>query len=110
MNADLLPVCRRSFRQNKRTTDYLSREVLLVDHVMERAGEFDLIHFHTSCLHYLICRNLPVPHVTTLQGRLDTPELLRLRNERALLAQAKARSANQFHRVDKLRPAAPRHI
>jgi glycosyltransferase involved in cell wall biosynthesis len=45
---------------------------------MQRAGEFDLIHFHTGCLHYLICRHLPVPHVTSLHGRLDTPELRRL--------------------------------
>jgi glycosyltransferase involved in cell wall biosynthesis len=29
-------------------------------------------------LHYLISRSLTVPHVTTLHGRLDTPELLRL--------------------------------
>jgi glycosyltransferase involved in cell wall biosynthesis len=45
---------------------------------MQRAGEFDVIHFHTGCLHYLIARHLTVPHVTTLHGRLDTPELLRL--------------------------------
>ncbi|HEY4758889.1 MAG TPA: glycosyltransferase family 4 protein [Chthoniobacterales bacterium] len=77
-SAELVPVCRRSFRQNKRATDYLSREVLLMDHVMERAGEFDVVHFHTGCLHYLIARQLTVPHVTTLHGRLDTPELLRL--------------------------------
>ncbi len=77
-SAELVPVCRRSFRQNKRATDYLSREVLLIDHVMQRAGEFDVIHFHTGCLHYLISRHLKVPHVTTLHGRLDTPELLRL--------------------------------
>ena len=77
-SAELVPVCRRSFRQNKRATDYLSREVLLMDHVMQRAGEFDVIHFHTSCLHYLISRHLTVPHVTTLHGRLDTPELVRL--------------------------------
>jgi glycosyltransferase involved in cell wall biosynthesis len=77
-SAELVPVCRRSFRQNKRATDYLSREVLLMDHVMQRAGEFDLVHFHTGCLHYLICRNLPVPQITTLHGRLDTLELLRL--------------------------------
>jgi glycosyltransferase involved in cell wall biosynthesis len=77
-SARLVPVCRRSFRQNKRATDYLSREVLLMDHVMQRAGEFDVIHFHTGCLHYLISRHLPIPHVTTLHGRLDTPELLRL--------------------------------
>lgn len=77
-SAELVPVCRRSFRQNKRAKDYLSREVLLMDHVMQRADEFDVIHFHTGCLHYLISRHLTVPHVTTLHGRLDTPELLRL--------------------------------
>jgi glycosyltransferase involved in cell wall biosynthesis len=77
-SAELVPVCRRSFRQNKRATDYLSREVLLMDHVLQRAGEFDVIHFHTGCLHYLIARHLTVPHVTTLHGRLDPPEFLRL--------------------------------
>jgi glycosyltransferase involved in cell wall biosynthesis len=45
---------------------------------MQRAGEFDVIHFHTGCLHYLISRHLKVPYMTTLHGRLDTPELLRL--------------------------------
>jgi glycosyltransferase involved in cell wall biosynthesis len=77
-SAELVPVCRRSFRRNKRATDYLSLEVLLMDHVMQRAGEFDVIHFHTGCLHYLISRHLRVPHVTTLHGRLDPPESLRL--------------------------------
>ena len=77
-SAELIPVTRRSFRRNKRAKDYLSREVLLMDHVMQRAGEFDVIHFHTGSLHYLISRHLTVPHVTTLHGRLDTLELLRL--------------------------------
>ena len=77
-SAELVPVYRRSFRQNKRATDYLSREVLLMDHVMQRSDEFDVIHFHTGCLHYLISRHLTVPHVTTLHGRLDTPEMRRL--------------------------------
>jgi glycosyltransferase involved in cell wall biosynthesis len=77
-SAELIPVTRRSFRRNKRATDYLSREVLLMDHVLQRASEFDVIHFHTGCLHYLISRHLKVPHVTTLHGRLDTPESLRL--------------------------------
>jgi glycosyltransferase involved in cell wall biosynthesis len=77
-SAELVPVYRRSFRQNKRATDYLSREVLLMDHVMQRADEFDVIHFHTGCLHYLISRHLTVPHVTTLHGRLDTRESVRL--------------------------------
>jgi glycosyltransferase involved in cell wall biosynthesis len=76
--AELVPVTQRSFRQNKRATDYLSREVLLMDHVMQRANEFDVIHFHTGCMHYLIARHLNIPHVTTLHGRLDTLEFLRL--------------------------------
>jgi glycosyltransferase involved in cell wall biosynthesis len=77
-SAELIPVTRRSFRRNKRATDYLSREVLLMDHVMQRAGEFDVVHFHTGCMHYLISRHLRVPNVTTLHGRLDTGEFLRL--------------------------------
>jgi len=77
-SAKLVAACRRSLRLNRRGADNLVCEVLLMDHVMERAGEFDLMHFHTGCVHYLICRHLPVPHVTTLHGRLDTPELLRL--------------------------------
>jgi len=63
----------------------VAREVLLVDHVIEYVNEFDLIHFHTGYLHFPICRYLPVPHVTTLHGRLDLPDLIsvfdRFRNE-----------------------------
>jgi len=77
-NARLVSACRRSLRKDERVKDYLAREVLLIDQVVEHAREFDLIHFHTGCLHYLICRYLPVPHVTTLHGRLDTPDLVPL--------------------------------
>src|SRR5260370_34175360 len=49
-SAGLVPVCPRSFRRNKRATDYLSREVLLMDPVMRRAAEFDLVNFHPRCL------------------------------------------------------------
>src|SRR5437764_15239316 len=57
-SAQLIPVCRRSFRQNKRDTDYLSREVVLMDDVMQRVRQFDVIHLHTGCLQYLISRHL----------------------------------------------------
>jgi glycosyltransferase involved in cell wall biosynthesis len=53
----------------------VAREVLLVDHVIEYVNEFDLIHFHTGYLHFPICRYLRVPHVTTLHGRLDMPDM-----------------------------------
>ncbi len=54
----------------------MAREVLLVDHVLEHAGEFDVIHFHTGYLHFPVCRCLSVPHLTTLHGRLDLPDLV----------------------------------
>jgi glycosyltransferase involved in cell wall biosynthesis len=84
-NARLIASCERSLRKNERCKDPVAREVLLVDHVIEYLNEFDLIHFHTGYLHFPVCRYLPVPHVTTLHGRLDLPDLVpvfdRFRNE-----------------------------
>jgi glycosyltransferase involved in cell wall biosynthesis len=74
-NARLIPSCRHSLRENKRCKDPVAREIILIDQVLERAREFDLIHFHTGYLHFAISRHLPVPHITTLHGRLDLPDL-----------------------------------
>ena len=43
--------------------------------VERHAEDFDIIHFHTDFLHFPLARHLPVPHVTTLHGRLDLPDL-----------------------------------
>jgi glycosyltransferase involved in cell wall biosynthesis len=77
-NARLIPSCRHSLRENKRCKDPVAREVILIDQVLEHAREFDLIHFHTGYLHFAISRHLPVPHITTLHGRLDLPDLILL--------------------------------
>jgi glycosyltransferase involved in cell wall biosynthesis len=74
-NARLIAACERSLRKNERCKDPVAREVLLVDHVIEHVNKFDLIHFHTGYLHFPICRYLRVPHVTTLHGRLDMPDM-----------------------------------
>ena len=74
-SARLIAPCRRSLRKNERCKDPVAREVILIDHVVEHAPEFDLIHFHTGYLHFAISHHLPVPHVTTLHGRLDIPDL-----------------------------------
>jgi len=83
--ARLIASCERSLRKNERCKDPVAREVLLLDHVIEHVDEFDLIHFHTGYLHFPACRYLPVPHLTTLHGRLDIPDLVpvfdRFRNE-----------------------------
>jgi glycosyltransferase involved in cell wall biosynthesis len=76
--AKLIAGCRRSLRANKRCQDPVARELVLLDQVVEHAREFDVIHFHTGYLHLAICRYLPVPHIATLHGRLDTPDLIPL--------------------------------
>jgi glycosyltransferase involved in cell wall biosynthesis len=75
-NARVIAPCQRSLRKNEKCKDPVAREVLLVDHVLEHAGEFDVIHFHTGYLHFPVCRCLSVPHLTTLHGRLDLPDLV----------------------------------
>jgi glycosyltransferase involved in cell wall biosynthesis len=77
-SARLVAPCQRSLRKNERCKDPIAREVILIDHVVEHAREFDVIHFHTGYLHFAISRHLPVPHVTTLHGRLDLPDLVPL--------------------------------
>ena len=83
--ARLVASCERSLRKNERCRDPVAREVLLIDHVLEHVDEFDVIHFHTGYLHFPVCRYLSIPHVTTLHGRLDIPDLVpvfdRFRNE-----------------------------
>jgi glycosyltransferase involved in cell wall biosynthesis len=77
-SAQLIAPCQRALRKNERCKDPIAREVILIDHVVENAGDFDVIHFHTGYLHFAISRHLPVPHITTLHGRLDVPDLVPL--------------------------------
>jgi len=78
--ATLAPVCERAQRLDGRS-DFLAEHVLMVEQVAKRAGDFDLIHFHISHVHFATARRLPTPHVTTLHGRLDLPELVPLYRE-----------------------------
>src|SRR5436190_1495981 len=73
--ARLIPVCHRSLRLDERSMDQLAHHVLLLEQVSQRAHEFDIIHFHIDYLHFPVSRLLQVPHVTTLHGRLDLPDL-----------------------------------
>ncbi len=77
-NARLIAPFRRSVRKNEPCQDPVAREIILIDHVVEHAREFDVIHFHTGYLHFAVSRHLPVPHVTTLHGRLDMLDLVRV--------------------------------
>jgi glycosyltransferase involved in cell wall biosynthesis len=61
--------------------DPLALHLLLVEQVAQRADEFDIIHFHIAPLHFSLARRMNTPHVTTLHGRLDLPEVVTLYSE-----------------------------
>ncbi len=73
--AKLVAACRRSLRLNRHCVDHLSHQILMLEHVFQRAAEFDIIHFHVDYLHFPLSRRQPITHVTTLHGRLDIPDL-----------------------------------
>jgi glycosyltransferase involved in cell wall biosynthesis len=76
--ARLIPACPNSLRLDKGCIDQLAHHYVMLDEVMERAAEFDIMHFHVDYLHFPISRILGFPHVTTLHGRLDLPDLVPL--------------------------------
>lgn len=54
---------------------WMAYHAMEMDEVSKYAEDFDVIHFHTDYLHFPITRFLRTPHITTLHGRLDLPEL-----------------------------------
>jgi glycosyltransferase involved in cell wall biosynthesis len=74
-SARLVPICPTAQRLAG-CRDYLPGLVLLLEEVMQRVKDFDVLHFHIAQLHFPICRRLRTAHVTTLHGRLDLPELV----------------------------------
>jgi glycosyltransferase involved in cell wall biosynthesis len=72
--AKLIPACERSLRLTK-AVDTLALHIVMLEEVIKRAGEFDIVHFHIDYLHYSLSRRSRLNHVTTLHGRLDLPNL-----------------------------------
>jgi hypothetical protein len=63
---------------DKGCIDQLAHHYVMLEDVMERAKEFDIIHFHVDYLHFPVSKITGFPHVTTLHGRLDLPDLVPL--------------------------------
>ena len=73
--ATLVPVVRKSLRLDSRHPDWLPWHLIMLDRVFEAAESFDLIHFHVDYLHALCARLCGPPCLTTVHGRLDSPDL-----------------------------------
>lgn len=70
-SAELVPVCERALRLDARCIDPVAFNFLLMEAVLKRHGEFDIIHSHVDYFGFDIGRRTHVPVVSTLHGRLD---------------------------------------
>jgi glycosyltransferase involved in cell wall biosynthesis len=79
--ARLVAPCRRSLRLDKACVDQLAHHIVELELVVKHSSRFDIIHFHIDYLHFPLSRRQAVPHLTTLHGRLDIPDLVPLYQE-----------------------------
>jgi glycosyltransferase involved in cell wall biosynthesis len=78
--ATLVPACERAQRLMG-CVDPLAGHMLMIEQIVQRADEFDIIHFHVAPLHFPLARRMSTPHLTTMHGRLDLPDLVPLYEE-----------------------------
>jgi glycosyltransferase involved in cell wall biosynthesis len=79
--ANLVACCPRALRTDPLCIDPVARHILQIQEVVERAHEFDVVHFHVDYLHFPMTGKHTFPHVTTLHGRLDIADLQPLYNK-----------------------------
>jgi glycosyltransferase involved in cell wall biosynthesis len=74
-SAELAPCCTRALRLDPTVHDIIPHFMLMIDKVRERAGEFDILHFHIDLFHFPLFRALAARTLTTLHGRQDLGDL-----------------------------------
>lgn len=74
-NAKLISLTEDALRL-KDVQDPLAHHIAQMQEVIEHSHEFDVMHFHTDYLHFPFSNFLRKPHLTTLHGRLDIPDLV----------------------------------
>jgi glycosyltransferase involved in cell wall biosynthesis len=78
-SARLVPCCAKSLRlNNHQVSDQLAHHFVMLEEVLERAARFDIIHFHVDYMHFPLSKLSGLVHLTTLHGRLDSPDLVPL--------------------------------
>jgi len=75
-SARLVACAPSALRLNPAVRDPVPHHLLMLEHLRQRVGEFDILHFHIDLLHFSLLRTIDTPSVTTLHGRLDLPDLL----------------------------------
>ncbi|HYZ34024.1 MAG TPA: glycosyltransferase family 4 protein [Crenalkalicoccus sp.] len=74
-SATLVPMCERALRLDPGVRDALAPHFMMLETVLRRADEFDILHFHLDYWPFSLFTRQPTPFLTTLHGRLDLPEI-----------------------------------
>jgi glycosyltransferase involved in cell wall biosynthesis len=72
--ARLEPMWPRALRLDGSVRDPMAPHMSMLELVMRRANEFDILHFHLDYYPFSMFSRQPTPFITTLHGRLDLPE------------------------------------
>jgi glycosyltransferase involved in cell wall biosynthesis len=65
----------RALRFDPGLIDTSIPHILMLEEVYRRGGEFDIIHCHLDYCHFSLLNRQSTPFLTTLHGRLDSPEV-----------------------------------
>jgi len=79
--AKLIAACPLSLWHDPECRETLPHHVRLMELVFEDVSRFDVIHFHTDYLHLPLLRHCQCKSVTTVHGRVYTPDLKSLFEE-----------------------------
>jgi glycosyltransferase involved in cell wall biosynthesis len=106
--------CSKALRLT-RCSDALAHHTVMLDKVLSRASDFDILHFHTDYTHFPATRHLQLPAVTTLHGRLDLPDLVPLyrqfnRQPLVSISQSQRRPLGRVNWIGNVYHGIPRNL
>lgn len=70
-SATLVSGCDAPLRSDARCLDPIALHMLMVEEILKRQDEFDIIHSHIDYLGFSLSRRTSVPVISTLHGRCD---------------------------------------
>jgi glycosyltransferase involved in cell wall biosynthesis len=73
-SARLVPMWPRATRLDPDIQDPLAPIFHMLERAYDRAGEFDVLHFHLDYLPFRLFSTQPTPFLSTMHGRMDLPE------------------------------------
>src|SRR4051794_5217040 len=74
-SAKLVPVIPRALRLGRPRMDPVAAQALLLEAVVSRCHQFNVLHFHIDWLQLPLFSRMPTRFLTTFHGRLDLPGL-----------------------------------